>query len=191
MRGARFLMKRYRATTLLVLGAALSSAIGAASGMGTTQDIPRLPPQVYQELQDGFFVDEAMELLQNPRSRIEMHEYLTEEIGEFFFLITQPAGEVISDEFRPTQSESIQSLILTIEMASDTLRMVQVLLGPDSWPQAELFIEGALQSAEQGGPRETKVYLLGVLEVGGSQFQVLLRHETSSTGFPIYWIHFF
>ena len=189
--GPNFLMKQYPATTLLVLGVALTSVILAASAMGTQQEIPRLPPQVYQELRDSFYIDAAMELLGNPRSRIEMHEYLTEETGEFFFLITQSAGDSIIDEFRPTQSESIQSLMLTIDTGPESLRMVHIMLSPDASPQAELFTERALQSVEEGGPRDSKLYLLGVVEVTGGQYQVLMRQETSSTGFLLYWIHFF
>lgn len=189
--GPNLLMKRYPATTLLVLGVALSSTILAAPGMGIQEEIPRLPPQVYQELRDSFFIDDAMELLGNPRSRIEMHEYLTEESAKFFFLITQSAGDSIIDEFRPTQSESIQSLMLTIDTGPESLFMVHIMLSPEASPQAALFTERALQSIEQGGPRDSKLYLLGVVEFNGGEYQVWMRQETSSTGFLLYWIHFY
>lgn len=151
----------------------------------------RLPEPVYRELREDFFMDAAVDLLQHPRSRIEMHSYLIEELGAFFFLLPQPAGGVTTDEFRPTGPASIQSLILTMEMPDETLRMVHVLLSPDSEARAQRFIEGALQSADQGGPRETKLYLLGIQEVEGTQFQVLLRQETSSAGTLMYWIHYY
>jgi hypothetical protein len=169
----------------------VTSKVATASVREGPQETPGLPPLVYEELRDSFFMDGVMDLLQNPRPRIEMHQYLADELGEFFFLIMQPAVDAITDEFRPTGPASVQSLILTIETATESLTMVHVLLTLDSAAKAEVFIESALESVDQGGPRETKLYLLGIHEVDGRQYQVLLRQETSSTGALLYWIHFY
>ncbi len=171
--------------------AGMAAIIPSAAAGEWLQQTPSLPAPVHSELQDRFFMDDILELLQNPRPRIEMHEYLTEELGEFFFLITQPAGAVTIDEFRLRNPSAAQSLMLTMEMPAESLSMIHMLLAPDVSSVAELFIEGALQSADQGGPQETKLYLLGVHEVEGAQYQVMLRQETSSTGAPMYWIHYF
>ena len=178
-------------TAMAVLFLAGMAAIIPAAAGKQLQQTPSLPAPVHSELQDLFFMDDVLELLQNPRPRIEMHEYLTEELGEFFFLITQPAGAVTIDEFRLRNPSAAQSLMLTMEMPAESLSMIHMLLAPDVSSVAELFIEGALQSADQGGPQETKLYLLGVHEVEGAQYQVMLRQETSSTGAPMYWIHYF
>ena len=183
-------MHRRTATAVLFL-AGMAAIMPSAAARVWLQQTPSLPAPVHSELQDRFFMDDVLELLQNPRPRIEMHEYLTEELGEFFFLITQPAGAVTIDEFRLTNPSSAQSLMLTMEIPDESLSMVHMLLATDASDVAERFIEGALQSADQGGPQETKLYLLGVHEVDGAQYQVMLRQETSSTGAPMYWIHFF
>lgn len=172
----------------LALGAAI---LPSAASAKRVQETPSLPAPVLEELQDSIFMDGVLELLRNQRPRLEMHAYLTEEMGEFFFLLTQPAGQMTIDEFRPTNSAAVQSLMLTMDLQAESLSMVHMLLAPEASPMAEGFIEGAFQSADQGGPQETKLYLLGVHDVDGEQFQVMLRQETSSTGAPLYWVHFF
>jgi hypothetical protein len=184
------LMRQRLPTTVLFLCALMVTALPATGRKGL-QEVPGLPPPVYEELRDDFFMDDAIQLLQNLRTRVEMHEYLTEELGAFLFLLPRPTGEVTTDEFRPTSPTTIQSLTLTIETEGEALRMVHVLLNPDAAPRAERFIEGALQAVDQGGPNQTMLYLLGIHEIDGAQYQVLLRQETSSTGAPLYWIHFY
>ncbi len=143
-------MHRRTATAVLFL-AGMAAIMPSAAAREWLQQTPSLPAPVHSELQDRFFMDDVLELLQNPRPRIEMHEYLTEEMGEFFFLITQPAGAVTIDEFRLRNPSAAQSLMLTMEMPAESLSMVHMLLTPDASGVAEQFIEGASSPPTRAG----------------------------------------
>jgi hypothetical protein len=174
------------ARVVIVLLGVLAAAFPAAVA---GQDLPLLPGTVHDTLVANFYMDESMALLDEPRSRVQMHEYLDME-GDFFFLITQPAGDVTIDEFRSTGGGALQSLTLTMDTATEQLGMVHLLIEPGHRKDAETLAADALESVDQGGVRQTHLYLLGMYESDAGLRQILLREETSSAGEQMYWIHY-
>lgn len=181
-------MNRLRRPAALFFCLASLSAQGAERQASTSA----LPDAVHELLRERFYMDRAIGLLQDSASREELHAALAGDAGEFSFLIGRPAGDVTIDEFLPTDpsASAVQSLTLTIETATDAVEMVHVLLDPESEPEAERLADSALDEVDQGGPRSTRLYLLGIHQVEDRAYQVLLREEMSSTGGLMFWIHF-
>jgi hypothetical protein len=161
----------------------LAPKAGAQSEFG-------LPDAVRQELEDSFFMTEAMELLEHFRGQSSARDFMRTVSDDVQFMGSQDQGELVTQGYVVPVVRTFVSITLFFDEESDSVFMVHVVMNPATRSRGDSFIEGAFNSiSTTTNSVPAELHLLGLLDLGNEQLQVNLRQDESGLG-TIYSINY-
>ncbi len=153
----------------------------------------RLAEPVIQELKKDFFLQEAIELMENYGDRARSKRYFDVQKDRFTFIGSEQQGIMEVDAYQVHVQSSMIGVTLFFTGEEQTLVMVNTLINPLAEQRVLNFIKQSLDTDDASGPnpyREAKLYFLGQHPFGPSKvMNIIVRKDILDEG-PLYSINY-
>lgn len=148
---------------------------------------------VVKNLNDNFFLQEAIDLSHSYDDRKKVQEYFVKRKG-FRFLGSEQQGQKMTvDGYMPQEQNNIIGVSLFFHGQQEKLVMVNVTVNPSAYVWIHELINKSLDSVEapgKGPSSKAKLYFLGLHPLGPSKvMKIMIREDTMNTE-PVYSINY-
>lgn len=150
------------------------------------------PEAVIKNLNDNFFLQEAIDLSHSYDDRKKAQAYFVKRKG-FSFSGSEQQELMTVDGYMPQEQKNIIGVSLFFHGQQEKLVMVNVTVNPLAYGQIHELINKSLDSVEapgKGPSSKAKLYFLGLHPLGPSKvMKIMIREDTMNTG-PVYSINY-
>ena len=156
-------------------------------------DKKQAPEAVIKNLNDNFFLQEAIDLSHSYDDRKKAQAYFVKRKG-FSFSGSEQQELMTVDGYMPQEQKNIIGVSLFFHGQQEKLVMVNVTVNPLAYGQIHELINKSLDSVEAPGKKgmssKAKLYFLGLHPLGPSKvMKIMIREDIMNKG-PVYSINY-